>query len=75
MYSGTTVVKQWVIAMTQKAKKQLTYTLATHAIEKLSPSKEACRLCEKMSDGRMSANDAVEEIMRRYGVKRVTSRG
>ncbi len=31
--------------MTQKSKKQIEYTLATHAIERLVPSKAAIRLC------------------------------
>lgn len=37
--------------MTQKGKERIEYTLATHAIEKLVPSKEALRLCEQMAEG------------------------
>ena len=61
--------------MTKKAQEDLEYTLATHAIEKLVPSKEARHLCEQMSEGAVSANDAVEAILRQYGVKRVQAYG
>lgn len=61
--------------MTQKSKKQIEYTLATHAVERLTPSKEAIRLCELISDGKMSADRAVDTLLSQYGLKRVSGNG
>ncbi len=55
--------------MTQRSQQQINYTLATHAIEKLTPSKNALRLCEQISDGKMSADTAITEILRQYGLR------
>ncbi len=55
--------------MTQRSQQQINYTLATHAIEKLIPSKNALRLCEQISDGKMSADTAIMEILRQYGLR------
>lgn len=52
--------------MTQKA--QIKYTLATHAIEHLVPSKAAIDLCGKMADGKLNANEAVAALLRQYGL-------
>lgn len=54
--------------MTQKSKKQIEYTLATHAVERLVPSKEAIRLCGQMADGELDASAAVAELLRKYGL-------
>lgn len=56
--------------MTQKAKKQIAYTLATHAVERMTPSKEAVRYCEQVSSGKLSADQAVENLLKQHGVKR-----
>lgn len=32
--------------MTQKSKRQLEYIASTHAVERLTPSQDAIRLCE-----------------------------
>lgn len=61
--------------MTRQGKQQIEYTLATHAIEKLIPSKEALRLCEQMSNGSMNADAAVSSILERYGLVRVGANG
>lgn len=61
--------------MTRQNKQQIEYTLATHAIEKLFPSKEALRLCEQMSDGTMNADAAVSSILERYGLVKVGTNG
>ena len=53
----------------QSPKKRIEYTLATHAIEKLTPSKEAIHLCEQMADGKLNADAAVSFILNRYGLK------
>lgn len=54
--------------MTKPAQTAIQYTLATHAAEGMTPSKQAVRLCEKIADVRMSADRAVEEIKARYGL-------
>lgn len=56
-------------AMTQKAKDSVKYSLGTLAAEKMVPSRKAIRLCEKIADGRISGNDAVEQIKRSYGIE------
>lgn len=55
--------------MTQKVKANVKYTIATHAAEKITLSREAITLCEKIADGRISGDIAVAEILRRYGVE------
>ena len=55
--------------MTQKAKTNVDYTIATHAAEKITLSHEAIALCEKIADGHISGDAAVAEILRRYGVE------
>ncbi len=54
--------------MTQTGKQQMEYTLATHAIEHLVPSKAAMRLCGQMSNGKLDANSAVAALLRQYGL-------
>lgn len=61
--------------MTQKSKKQLEYIASTHAVEHLTPSQDAMRLCEQLSDGKISADAAVDTLLRLYGLKRVNSNG
>lgn len=61
--------------MTQRSKKHLEYTLATHAIENLIPSKDAVQLCAKVSDGKLSADAAVASILKKYGLSREVSHG
>lgn len=61
--------------MTQKSKRQLEYITSTHAVERLTPSHDAMRLCEQLSDGKISADAAVETLLRLYGLKRVSSNG
>ena len=61
--------------MTRQSKKQIEYTLATHAIEKLIPSKEALHLCEQMANGATNADAAVSSILERYGLARVGTNG
>lgn len=55
--------------MTQKAKANVKYTIATHAAEKITLPREAITLCEKIADGHISGDTAVAEILRRYGVE------
>lgn len=61
--------------MTRQNKQKIEYTLATHAIEKLTPSKEAIRLCEQVSGGSIKADAAVASILKRYGLTRVRANG
>lgn len=55
--------------MTPKAKKSLKYTLATLAVEKVTPSRKAVCLCEEIAEGRISADSAVEQIKCYYGIE------
>ena len=50
-------------------RKEVAYTLATHAAENLRPSREAVRYCEQISAGRVSADQAVENLLARYGFR------
>ncbi len=61
--------------MTQKSRRYLEYVVSTHAVEQLTPSQDAMRLCEQLSDGEISADAAVETLLRLYGLKRVSSDG
>lgn len=55
--------------MTQKSKRQLEYTISTHAIEHLTPSQEAIRLCRQMSEGKLDADSAVAALLHQYGLR------
>lgn len=55
--------------MTKQAEENIRYTLATHAVEQLSPSKEAILLCEKIANGHMTGDQAVAQIKRMYGIE------
>jgi len=55
--------------MTREAAKQIEYSLATLAIEKLTPSHDAIALCERMSEGKITADEAVAEILKRRGLR------
>jgi hypothetical protein len=61
--------------MTQRTKQKIEYTLATHAIERLIPSKEALHLCEKVSSGAMNADAAVLSLLKQYGLEQVHANG
>lgn len=56
--------------MLQKSKHQLDYTIATHAVEHLEPSKDAVSLCKQISEGKISTDAAVEKLLWMYGLKR-----
>jgi hypothetical protein len=60
--------------MIRAAQQNMKYTLSTQAIERVTPSKDALRLCEKLSDGKLSANAAVDAIKQKYGVTRGATR-
>lgn len=60
--------------MIRTAQQNMKYTLSTQAIERITPSKDALRLCEKLSDGKLSANAAVDTIKQKYGLTRGNSR-
>ena len=53
----------------------LKYTLSTHAAERMTPSKEAIRLCERAESGKMTADDAVRAIREKYGLSRGAHNG
>ena len=54
--------------MTPKAQKNLEYTLATNEIEGLQPSDYAISLCERMMDDKITADEAVEAILKYHKV-------
>lgn len=54
--------------MASLAEQNLKYTLSTQAIERATPSKEAIKLCEHMSQGKVTANVAVDLIKKKYGI-------
>ena len=45
----------------------ISYIVATLAIEGLSPSQEAINLCEKLVEGKMTAEEAENAIFEKYG--------
>lgn len=63
---GKGIHKKGVADMTDKAKSNIRYTITTHALEKMTPSKEAVRLCERIAAGQISTDQAVNEIVRNY---------
>lgn len=54
--------------MAKPVDKNLKYTLATHAVERMVPSKEAVQLCRENAEGRINADTAVKLIKQKYGV-------
>lgn len=54
----------------QESSQNLKYTIATQAIDRVTPSKDALSLCEKLSTGKISANDAVDAVKKKYGLIR-----
>ena len=61
--------------MTQKSRKQIDYALSTQAIENLFPSKEALRICEKVSNGQISTDEAVASLLKQYGLRQISAHG
>ncbi|MBQ7624198.1 MAG: hypothetical protein IJS65_02860 [Clostridia bacterium] len=57
--------------MTKKASEHISYTLSTNAIESMAPGKDAVRCCEQISDGKLSADQAVEILLRKRGLSKV----
>lgn len=52
--------------MTNKSKEHLEYTLATLAIEHLTPRNKTLRLCTQVSEGTMDADTAVMAVLRQH---------
>lgn len=59
----------------RRGKQQIEYTLVTHNIEKMHPSREALNLCEQMVSGTVNADTAVSHIIERYGLVRMRKNG
>jgi hypothetical protein len=72
--SYTVYILEEANTMIRTAQQNIQYTLSTQAIERVTPSKDALRLCEKLSDGKLSANAAVDAIKQKYGLTRGVSR-
>ncbi|NMA37379.1 MAG: hypothetical protein GX942_03625 [Papillibacter sp.] len=56
--------------MSRETQQYMKYTLSTQAIERIIPSEEAILLCQKISDGKLNANTAVDKIKQKYGLTR-----
>lgn len=54
--------------MTPKAQKNLEYTLAAHELKGLLPSDYAISLCERMAAGEITADEAVDTILKHYNI-------
>lgn len=63
-----------VNGMTQH-EKNMEYTLATQAIEKLTPSEKAVNLCTQMGAGKISADAAVSLLLQHYTLDQVQANG
>ena len=61
--------------MTRNSKRQLEYTTATHAIERLTPSRDALHLCAQVPDEQVSTDTAVETLLHLYDLKRISANG
>lgn len=61
--------------MVEKRSGQVEYTLATHAIENLIPSREALRLCSRLSQGEIDVNSAIQAVLNQYGLKKTEDYG
>lgn len=59
-----------VYTMAPVYQKNIQYTLASHAIERMRPSNDAIDLMQKMSDGKISADDAVNQLLKKYGISK-----
>ena len=59
--------------MDNLAQENIKYTLSTQAVERVIPSAETIRLCEKLSSGLISADSAVDIIKKKYGLIRSKS--
>lgn len=50
--------------MNISTKKQLRYTLSTQQLEKMNPDLDTIKLCFNMKKGKISADKAVEEVIK-----------
>jgi hypothetical protein len=50
----------------KQVKKNIQYTLATFAVEKLVPSKDAVRLCRDTANGKICIEQAVRTMKEKY---------
>ncbi len=57
--------------MTKNGQQQIDYALATLAVEGDIPSEYAVQLCEQVTNGSLTADEAVSEILQKHGLKKV----
>ena len=57
--------------MNKEIQKNINYTLATFAVEKLVPSREAIELCRRNAEGKITLDNAINEIKRKYKTARI----
>jgi hypothetical protein len=55
-----------VAALKKQVEKNIRYTLATFAVEKLVPSKDAVRLCRDTANGKIGIGQAVRTMKEKY---------
>lgn len=56
--------------MKREIKKNIEYTIATLAVEKLVPSREALELCKENAEGTITLDNAIAELKSRYKADR-----
>lgn len=61
--------------LTEEQAARVKYTLSTGAIEGATPSKDAIRLCEEMAQGKITVDEAIAAIEKKYGLVRRGKRG
>ena len=54
------------MSMQEQTNRHLKYTLGTLAVERLTPSKHAVRLCAKLSEGKISVDQALRSVKEKY---------
>lgn len=52
--------------MREQTNRHLKYTLGTLAVERLTPSRHAVRLCTELSDGKISVDQALRLVKEKY---------
>lgn len=57
-------------SMAARNRQDIKFTLSTQAMEGIAPSRQAIRLCKRLSDGTVSADAAVEAIKAKHGLTR-----
>jgi hypothetical protein len=70
LFSGCAfaIIQTEVKTVGKKETDLLAYTLATHTIERLTPSREAMHCCKRIIQGELTGDEAVQEVLKQHGV-------